>query len=66
MSAALWRGTVSRITGGYVYVTIPRLSGKDEHGPLEPLYGVTVAVGTPVLVGLVEDDPNRAVLIRRF
>jgi hypothetical protein len=62
----IYPGTVTRIDDdGFVYVLVPRLS-RGEKGPLEPLYGVATPAGTRVLVGRVEDDPDRLVLLRRF
>lgn len=68
--SGVWRGTVTRTTApdgyGNVYVVVARLTGTTEHGPLEPLYNTPLLPGTAVLVGLLEGDPNRLVLLRRF
>lgn len=75
MSATLYAATVTRVdSNGFVYVVARRLS-RGEKGPLEPLYNnplvpsdsrIDTPAGTRVLVGLVEDDPDRLVLLRRF
>ncbi len=62
----VWRGKVTRLSGGRPLVEVPRLAPGYEFGPLEALPGVILAAGDRVLVGLVEGRLDDLVLVRRL
>lgn len=67
--AGLWVGTVTRVDGDDVWVAVPRLTGAADieygNGPMLHADVVLVA-GDRVLVGFVEGDAARPVIVARL
>lgn len=67
-ASGLWRGTVERVVGGRVWITIPRLAPGRFFGPLSALPDLPtpLAAGQRILVGFIEDNPDDPEIIRRL
>jgi len=66
VAAGVWRGTVSRITGGQVWLTVPRLIARGEVGPvISAVDPANLEAGVRVIVGLVEGRPDDLAILGR-
>lgn len=66
MAAGVWRGTVSRVTDGQVWLTVPRLVARGEIGPVvSAVDPANLDAGVRVIVGLVEGRPDDLAILGR-
>ncbi len=66
MPSGVYRGEVTRVVNGAVYLTVPNLARGREFGPAEGLPGVVLAQGNHVLVGLLEGRPDDVAILRQL
>ena len=65
--AGVWRGKVTRVAPGAVYVQIPRFARSKEFGPIEALETATpLAAEDRVLCAFIEGNPDLPVVLGRL
>lgn len=65
--AGVYRATITRVDGPFVWVRAPRLAATVDYGPLEIVEtATTIAVGDRVVVAFLEGIPDQLIVIGRL